>query len=115
MESGIPTVIREGRKDSWPLSATIPYDTTILLQFATPFNDAACGAWSAIAIVSADSRRTPPAKSPNRVPVDTCYGETINLDFLLIRRPNNCDLQAVCGALEEKLLPQNYPANENEY
>ncbi len=37
---------------------------------------------------------------PNRVPVDTCYGEAINLDLLPIRRPNNCDLRAVCGALE---------------
>ena len=35
-------------------SATIPYYHT-LLQFATPFN-VACGAWSAIAVVSADSR-----------------------------------------------------------
>jgi hypothetical protein len=29
---------------------------------------------------------------PNRVPVDARYGETINLDSLPIRRPNNCDL-----------------------
>ena len=43
---------------------TIWYHTTILLQFATPFN-VACGAWSAIAVVSADSRRTPPVTSPN--------------------------------------------------
>jgi hypothetical protein len=34
-------------------SATIPYHTTILLQFATPFN-VACGAWSDIAVVSTD-------------------------------------------------------------
>ncbi len=29
---------------------------------------------------------------PNQVPVDTCYGETINLDLLPIFRPNNCNL-----------------------
>jgi hypothetical protein len=52
---------------------------------------------------------------PNRVPVDARYGETINLDSLPIRRPNNCDLRAVCGALEQKLLPQNHPAHENEH
>ena len=39
---------------------------------------------------------------PNRVPVDTRYGETINLDSLPIHRPNNCDLRAVCGALEQR-------------
>jgi hypothetical protein len=38
---------------------------------------------------------------PNRVPVDARYGETINLDSLPICRPNNCDLRAVCGALEK--------------
>ncbi len=58
-ESGIPAGILEGRKDLWPLSATIPYNTTILLQFATPFN-VACGAWSAITVVSTGSRRKPP-------------------------------------------------------
>jgi hypothetical protein len=52
---------------------------------------------------------------PNRVPVDACYGETINLDLLPIRHPNNCEHQAVCGALEQKLLPQNHPAHENEH
>jgi hypothetical protein len=52
---------------------------------------------------------------PNRVTVDASYGETINLDLLPIRRPNNCDLQAVCGALEQKVLPQNHPAYENEH
>ena len=52
---------------------------------------------------------------PNQVPVDARYGETINLDLLPIRRPNNCDLRAVCGALEQKLLPQNHPAHENEH
>ena len=54
---------------------------------------------------------------PNRVPVDARYGETINLDLLPICRPNNCDLQAVCGALEQKLLllPQNHPAHEYEH
>jgi hypothetical protein len=52
---------------------------------------------------------------PNRVPVDARYGETINLDSLPIRRPNNCDLRAVCGALEQKLLPQNHPAHKNEH
>jgi len=52
---------------------------------------------------------------PNRVPVDARYGEAINLDSLPILRPNNCDLRAVCGALEQKLLPQNHPAHENEH
>jgi hypothetical protein len=52
---------------------------------------------------------------PNRVPVDARYGEAINLDSLPIHRPNNCDLRAVCGALEQKLLPQNHPAHENEH
>jgi hypothetical protein len=53
---------------------------------------------------------------PNRVPLDVHYGETINLNSLLpIRSPNNCDLRAVCGALEQKLLPQNHPAHGNEH
>ncbi len=52
---------------------------------------------------------------PNRVPVDSRYGETINLNLLPIWRPNNCDLRAVCGALEQKLLPQNHPAHENDH
>ena len=52
---------------------------------------------------------------PNRVPVDARYGEAINLDLLPIRRPNMCNLRAVCGALEQKLLPQNHPAHENEH
>jgi hypothetical protein len=52
---------------------------------------------------------------PNQVPVDARYGDTIDLDLLPIRHPNNCNLQAVCGALEQKLLPQNHPAHENEH
>ena len=57
-----------------------------------------------------------PLITPNRVPVDARYGETINLDSPLpIQRPINCDLRAVCGALEQKLLPQNHPAHENEH
>ncbi len=52
---------------------------------------------------------------PNRVPNDARYGDTIDLDLLPIRRPNNCNLQAVCGALEQKLLPQSHPAHENEH
>ena len=44
---------------------------------------------------------------PNQVPVDACYGETIDVDSIPICCPNNCDLWAVCGALEQKLLPQN--------
>ena len=52
---------------------------------------------------------------PNQVPVDARYGETINLNLLPIRHPNNCNLRAVCGALEQKLLPQNHPAHENEH
>jgi hypothetical protein len=43
------------------------------------------------------------------------YGEIINLDSLPIRCPNNCNLRAVCGALEQKLLPQNHPAHKNEH
>jgi hypothetical protein len=35
--------------------------------------------------------------------------------LLPIRRPNNCDLRAICGALEQKLLPQNHPAHGNEH
>jgi hypothetical protein len=56
-----------------------------------------------------------PLMIPNQVPVDARYGETINLDLLPIRRPNNCDLKAVCGALEPKLLPQNHLAHKNEH
>jgi hypothetical protein len=56
--SGIP----EGRTRDL-CHNTIWYRTTILLQFATPFN-VACGAWSAITVVSTDSCRTPPATSP---------------------------------------------------
>jgi len=52
---------------------------------------------------------------PNRVPVDVRYDETIDLDLLPICCPNNCDLQYVCCALEQKLLPQNHPAHENEH
>jgi hypothetical protein len=52
---------------------------------------------------------------PNRVPVDARYGETINLNSFPICRPNNCDLRAVCVALEQKLLPQNHPAHKNEH
>jgi len=52
---------------------------------------------------------------PNQVPVDAHYGETINLNSLPIRHPNSYDLRAVCGALEQKLLPQNHPAHKNEH
>jgi hypothetical protein len=52
---------------------------------------------------------------PNRVPIDARYGDTIDLDSLPICHPNNCNLRAVCGALEQKLLPQNHPAHENEH
>ena len=48
---------------------------------------------------------TPPV-IPNQVPVDARYGETIDLDSISICRPNNCNLRALCGALEQKLLPQ---------
>jgi hypothetical protein len=33
-----------------------------------------------------------PLVIPNQVPVDAHYGETIDLDFLPICRPNNCNL-----------------------
>jgi hypothetical protein len=105
-------------KDLWPLPQYRRYDTTILLQFA--FN-VACGAWSAIDVVSANSRRTPPVTSP----ASGCWNRTstkdqehripINLDSLPIHCPNNCDLRAVCGALEQMLLPQNHPAHENKH
>jgi len=56
-----------------------------------------------------------PLTIPNPVPVDARYGEAINIDLLPIRRPNNCDLRAVYGALEQKQLPQNHSAHENEH
>ena len=63
-ESGIPAGILEGRKELWPLSATILYNTTILLQFA------------AITVVSTGSRHKPPATSPAR----RCWNRTFRKD-----------------------------------
>ena len=56
-----------------------------------------------------------PLVIPNRVPVDKNYGETIDLDSIPICRPNNCNLRALCGALEQKLLLQNHPTHKNEH
>jgi hypothetical protein len=39
------------------------------------------------------------------------YGEIIDINSLPICRPLKCDLQAVCAALERKLLPPDHPAN----
>ncbi len=44
-------------------------------------------------------------------PRGAIYGEIIDINSLPIRRPHECDLQAVCAALERKLLPPEHPAN----
>jgi hypothetical protein len=45
------------------------------------------------------------------MPRDAIYGEIIDINSLPIHRPHECDLQAVCAALERKLLPPEHPAN----
>ncbi len=44
-------------------------------------------------------------------PRGAIYGEIIDINSILICRPHECDLQAVCAALERKLLPPKHPAN----
>ncbi len=39
------------------------------------------------------------------------YGEIIDINSLPIHCPLECDLQAVCAALERKLLPPEHPSN----
>jgi hypothetical protein len=52
---------------------------------------------------------------PKQVPVDAQHGEAIGVNILPMRHPNICNLQAVIGALKQKLLPQNHPAHHNEH
>ncbi len=44
-------------------------------------------------------------------PRGAIYGEIIDINSLPICCPHKCDLQAVCAALERKLLPSDHPAN----
>ncbi len=44
-------------------------------------------------------------------PCGAIYGEIIDINSLPICHPLECDLQAVCAALERKLLPPEHPAN----
>ncbi len=44
-------------------------------------------------------------------PHGAIYGEIIDINSLSICHPYECDLQAVCAALERKLLPPEHPAN----
>ncbi len=44
-------------------------------------------------------------------PRGAIYGEIIDINSLLIHHPHECDLRAVCAALERKLLPPEHPAN----
>ncbi len=76
---GIPDpefrIRNSGGKDPWPL----PQYHIVLPFFCNlpiPFNNVACGAWSAIAIVSTDSRCTPPATSP----ASRCWNRTLRKD-----------------------------------
>ncbi len=46
-----------------------------------------------------------------RKPRGAIHGEIIDINSLPIRRPHECDLRAVCAALERKLLPPEHPAN----
>ncbi len=52
-----------------------------------------------------------PLINQDRKPRGAIYGEIIDIDSLPIRRPHECDLQAVCAVLERKLLPPEHPAN----
>ncbi len=52
-----------------------------------------------------------PLINQDRKPRGAIYGENIDINSLPIRRPLECDLQAVCAALERKLLPPEHPAN----
>jgi hypothetical protein len=44
-------------------------------------------------------------------PRGAIYGEIIDINSLLICHFLECDLQAVCAALERNLLPPEHPAN----
>jgi hypothetical protein len=44
-------------------------------------------------------------------PRGAIYGEIIDINSLPICRPHECDLPAVCAALERKLFPPEHPAN----
>ncbi len=52
-----------------------------------------------------------PLINPACKPHGAIYGEIIDINSLPICRPCECDLQAVCAALERKLLPPDHPAN----
>ena len=52
-----------------------------------------------------------PLINQDRKPRGAIYGEIIDINSLPIRRPLECDLQAVCATLERKLLPPGHPAN----
>jgi hypothetical protein len=52
-----------------------------------------------------------PLINQDRKPCGAIYGEIIDINSLPIRRPHECDLQAVCAALEKKLLPPEHLAN----
>ncbi len=52
-----------------------------------------------------------PLINPDRKPRGAIYGEIIDINSLPIHHPLECDLRAVCAALERKLLPPGHPAN----
>jgi hypothetical protein len=52
-----------------------------------------------------------PLINGDRKPRGAIYGEIIDINSLPIRRSLECDLQAICAALERKLLPPEHPAN----
>jgi hypothetical protein len=52
-----------------------------------------------------------PLINQDRKPHGAIYGEVIDINSLPICRPHECDLRAVCAALERKLLLPEHPAN----
>ncbi len=52
-----------------------------------------------------------PLINQDRKPCGAIYGEIIVINSLPICCPHECDLRAVCAALERKLLPPEHPAN----
>jgi hypothetical protein len=52
-----------------------------------------------------------PLINPARKPCGAIYGEIIDINSLPICHSLECDLRAVCAALERKLMPPNHPAN----
>ncbi len=57
-----------------------------------------------------------PLINQDRKPCGVIYGEIIDINSLPIRHPLECDLRAMCAALERKLLPPEHPAiNESAY